>query len=1209
MLAAAQDAVLPLPNAREINQTVKLFNSDDSSPGHDLFGRGVVVSADGNTLLIGATGDENQTTEQGADAKFGSVNIYVRSGSAWVKQAEVFSDTQSNNDEFSKHLSITPDGNIALIGENLEDYDGFTNSGVAHVFVRDGAGDWTRQTKLLNPDPASNDQYGKTTAVSDDGNIMLVAAVGEEGYRGAVYYYKYDGVTWAYQNYFVPASITTNERFGIWMEMSGDGTTVLVGASADNDITGSAFVFTRDGDTWTEQEYFQGENPGDEFGLTVSLSEDGNTAIVGAQKHNGSRGAAYLYARSGDTWTEQGKLTSPSPQAGHSFGAAVSVNADGSTAVVGAPGNASSPGKAYIYRRNGTTWSLLETLVASNGVNGNQIGAYAALFPNENTVAIGAPGDDILGTNAGAVYIFDFFTDCDEVTTVPTAECNALVGLYDSTSGPSWVDNQNWKQGGNPCAWAGITCTANQVTSIVLPDNNLVGTLPTQLSSLTGLEVLDLKGNQLTGTLPTQITAMSSLLELDLCDNGLEGSFTLGISLSLQTLRLCRNDFTGALPSSLTNATSLTTLDLSSNAFAGEVSAGFNNLIALAQVDLGYNALFATDAALNAFIDSKDADWETTQTAPPTNLALSVAPATQGLRVSWTPIAYTADGGYSLVSCSSATVSNVSLSTADKSIPELVFNGLPDGTYTCAVNSFTPAHALNNVDLLSETVTSAPLVYDGSDQPINDDFVNPIVFTGYPQQDYSFNIKNAERDLDPANYEIPPTAPGCGLSVPNDAGAIHYVIPGTAGGSTGGAVVRAGGPGWYKGRNLLDAADTAVVAYEVAANGDLTVVGCADDNGGGDISVSNVLLNLDPSKQYRVVVWNEGDAPNGAVIELAQATFSLITPGDGVNFAPATIPTEFRWETFDNPDLLTYTLAVGYAGQTPFSVLRVVELTPDAADNDGLVCSASECVLNVSQIPRLSTYLGAQNGQADNFLWSVSAKIRQPTQIDPDNTTLLDSNQVYRFGIGATIPTITPTSISTTAPTPTPTSTSTPSIIDIFGDFEDAAGNPLLAPWTGTNLTDDKVKCNKDKNGDGIIDKFFGYGESKCAFQFKGSAGENSSLTLLLPASSFTFEPGDEVQLSTWVMGKTNLVTKITARLKYQNDNALRNKIILPSFDLADYTEYRSDVETVAGDVVDIKVKIKFKSTTGKMLIDNVQLTVNPGMTASDGVLPLPPSQ
>jgi YHS domain-containing protein len=184
------------------------------------------------------------------------------------------------------------------------------------------------------------------------------------------------------------------------------GKTAIIGAPYKSSYQGAAYVFTCSGTpcTWTQQQELTAADgtPGDVFGYSVAVS--GNRAVIGAIGNNSSRGAAYVFTCSGTpcTWTQQQELTASDGARGDVFGTRVGVN--GATTVVGAPGktigNNSLQGAAYVFTCSGTpcTWTHQQELTASSGASRDEFGTRVAL--SGNTLIIGN------NSSQGAAYVF-----------------------------------------------------------------------------------------------------------------------------------------------------------------------------------------------------------------------------------------------------------------------------------------------------------------------------------------------------------------------------------------------------------------------------------------------------------------------------------------------------------------------------------------------------------------------------------------------------------------------------------------------------------------------------------------------------------------------------------------------------------------------------------------------------------------------------------
>ena len=198
------------------------------------------------------------------------------------------------------------------------------------------------------------------------------------------------------------------------VSLSSDGNTALVGAyleDAGGSGAGAAYVFTRSNGTWTQQQKIQASDAqaSDNFGFSVSLSSDGNTALVGAYGEDAggtNAGAAYVFTRSNGTWTQQQKIQASDPQASDYFGYSVSLSGDGNTALVGAHPEDTGFGAAYIFTRSNGTWSQNQKIQASDAETYDYFGNSVSLSGDGNTALVGAHLEDTGGSSAGAAYIF-----------------------------------------------------------------------------------------------------------------------------------------------------------------------------------------------------------------------------------------------------------------------------------------------------------------------------------------------------------------------------------------------------------------------------------------------------------------------------------------------------------------------------------------------------------------------------------------------------------------------------------------------------------------------------------------------------------------------------------------------------------------------------------------------------------------------------------
>ncbi len=390
-------AVYPVTIDPLIAQQQKLSAADGA--GGDRLGESVALS--GNTALVGALGDE---------AFRGAAYVFVRSGSVWAQQAKLNGVDSVAGDQFG--IAVALNGNTAVIGAYKADINGNQNQGAAYVFVRNGAS-WSQQQKLVAGAGAANDDFGAAVAVNGDTAVIGAPTHDSNGVQdqGAAYVFVRSGAVWNQQAKLTAADGALLDDFGNAVAL--DSNTAVIGAYRDdgNGIQdqGSAYVFVRNGVAWSQQAKLTAADGGlsDYFGYTVAIS--GDTALIGAESddvgaHN-QQGSAYVFTRSGANWSQQQKLLAADGGNGHNFGNAVALSGD--LAVIGA----ASVNQAYVFARNGANWSQQQKLTAADSAAGDRFGNSVAL--SGDTVLAGAQLANVgLNGDQGAAYVF---TVCGEL--------------------------------------------------------------------------------------------------------------------------------------------------------------------------------------------------------------------------------------------------------------------------------------------------------------------------------------------------------------------------------------------------------------------------------------------------------------------------------------------------------------------------------------------------------------------------------------------------------------------------------------------------------------------------------------------------------------------------------------------------------------------------------------------------------------------------
>jgi hypothetical protein len=399
ILIAAGLAAVPA-QARFAQQGSKLF--DFGAFGNAAQGSSVALSADGNTAIVGAPGD---------DSNKGAASVFVRSFGVWTPPGGKLVGTGATGPASQgASVAVSADGNTAIIGGPRDD----SNVGATWVFTRDSTGAWTQQgNKLVGSDAVGTPFQGTAVALSADGNTAIVGGNGDNSSAGAAWVFSRDsnGVWTQQGGKLVGAGASANASQGSSVALSADGNTAIVGGPVDNLFQGAAWVFTRDGTgAWSQQ---GGKLTGSgaigipSQGIAVALSADGNTAIVGGSSDNSTLGALWVFTRDGaGAWTQQGnKLVGAGAVGNAQQGFSVALSADGNTGIVGGPRDNTFIGAAWVFRRSGAgVWTQFGQKLVGTGAAGNaRQGTSVALSGDGSTALVGGVGDNLL---AGAVWVF-----------------------------------------------------------------------------------------------------------------------------------------------------------------------------------------------------------------------------------------------------------------------------------------------------------------------------------------------------------------------------------------------------------------------------------------------------------------------------------------------------------------------------------------------------------------------------------------------------------------------------------------------------------------------------------------------------------------------------------------------------------------------------------------------------------------------------------
>lgn len=391
------------------------FLKASNAEAFDQYGRDLAMDRD--TVVVGALGerslssgvDSDQTNNGGATP--GAAYAYFRTGTTWAQQAYLKPSNMNSQDLFGTSVAVS--GNTIVVGARFEDSaargvdsDQTDNSasaaGAAYVFFRVGR-TWSQQAYLKASNTDQLDRFGFDVAV--DGDTIVVGSIGESS-----------------------------------------NATGINGNQVDNSAvnSGAAYVFVRNGATWSQQAYLKASNTDafDEFGWSVAVSLD--TIVVGARQEasasvgvNGNQndngtctaGAAYVFTRSGTSWSQQAYVKASNTGFGDRFGESVAISGD--TILIASSNEASNAtgvngnqldnslfraGAAYVFERTGSLWSQSTYLKASNTGQDDRFGISCAIHEDrliigandEDSISVGINGEETnnFALNAGAAYLF-----------------------------------------------------------------------------------------------------------------------------------------------------------------------------------------------------------------------------------------------------------------------------------------------------------------------------------------------------------------------------------------------------------------------------------------------------------------------------------------------------------------------------------------------------------------------------------------------------------------------------------------------------------------------------------------------------------------------------------------------------------------------------------------------------------------------------------
>jgi len=290
--------------------TTRLSSDQDSN---DFFGHAVDIDEDGTFVVVSANSDDGNDGGGSGPGAIYACGPY--SGSSYGSAKITASDGADNN-SFGYDVAISGNGSYIIVGSPLKAVSGLSIAGGVYIYERTGSSfGGATETIIDNPVPAAGDYFGRSVDINYDGTWAAIGSYGDDDEAsgaGAVFVYKRTGSSWTQQAKLVADDAAANDGLGVstgGIQISNDGTKIVVGAWGD-DPGGAAYIFERTGESWKQTRKLTASDAtaGDQYahGIQggVSISDDGETVLIGASREDGgagdptsNRGCVYHYTK------------------------------------------------------------------------------------------------------------------------------------------------------------------------------------------------------------------------------------------------------------------------------------------------------------------------------------------------------------------------------------------------------------------------------------------------------------------------------------------------------------------------------------------------------------------------------------------------------------------------------------------------------------------------------------------------------------------------------------------------------------------------------------------------------------------------------------------------------------------------------------------------------------------------------------------------
>jgi hypothetical protein len=362
------------------------------------------------------------------------------------------------------NVAISADGNTAIVGGLLDN----GGVGAAWIYVQSPHNVWTQQgAKLVPSNEIGNGVFGANVALSGDGNIAAIGAPSDNGGVGAVWIFTRSAGAWTQRTKLIGTGATGNAGQASAVALSLDGTTLVEGGQNDNSNVGAVWVFTQSGGVWTQQGNKLAGSDASGAGLQgfyVGISAQGNTLVEGAPGDNEGAGAAWVFQRTGGSWSQVNlKIVGAGSSGAAAQGSSVAISGDGATVVEGGPRDNGQTGGIWIFEVSCNVYSQVgNELLPGGSTSGDQVGTSVAMSRDADLIFVGAPGG-----NEGGGYVSEFallggaWTQLGGNTAASDGDFSAAQGGWVSISadGSTAIEGGAGDSGNTGAAWIFSTQT------------------------------------------------------------------------------------------------------------------------------------------------------------------------------------------------------------------------------------------------------------------------------------------------------------------------------------------------------------------------------------------------------------------------------------------------------------------------------------------------------------------------------------------------------------------------------------------------------------------------------------------------------------------------------------------------------------------------------------------------------------------------------